>query len=128
MKPTPSAVSLKDFDRYCKSFRGSTKVVQWGGAHVWKVGGKMFAICWGDPESFGITFKVDPQTFDFLKTTPGCRPAPYLASRGMKWIQWFAPDQVSWDDLQTYLRESYQLIAAKLPKRTRAKLGIPEPQ
>ncbi len=36
-----------DYDEYnafCRSLPATAYVVQWGGAHVWKVGGKVFAI------------------------------------------------------------------------------------
>jgi predicted DNA-binding protein (MmcQ/YjbR family) len=59
-------------------------VVQWGGSHVWKVGGKVFAIGgWGDGEAV-FTFKVTDLSYEILNDQPGLRPAPYLASRGMK--------------------------------------------
>ena len=32
------------FNRFCAALPHATYVVQWGGAHVWKVGGKVFAI------------------------------------------------------------------------------------
>jgi predicted DNA-binding protein (MmcQ/YjbR family) len=55
---------------------------------VWKVGGKVFAIAgWGDGEALAVTFKCSELSYDLLKEQAGLRPAPYLASRGMKWIQ-----------------------------------------
>ena len=33
-----------EYNRFCASLHATTHVVQWGGAHVWKVGGKVFAI------------------------------------------------------------------------------------
>ena len=41
-------VDLDGFNDYCESLPATTYVVQWGDAHVWKVGGKVFAIAgWG---------------------------------------------------------------------------------
>ncbi|MEO9873698.1 MAG: MmcQ/YjbR family DNA-binding protein, partial [Anderseniella sp.] len=37
-------MTLEEYDTYCASLTATTHVVQWGGAHVWKVGGKVFAI------------------------------------------------------------------------------------
>ena len=37
-------MTLAEYNRYCASLPAATHVVQWGGAHVWKVGGKVFAI------------------------------------------------------------------------------------
>jgi predicted DNA-binding protein (MmcQ/YjbR family) len=37
------------FNAFCAALPGATHVVQWGGADVWKAGGKVFAIGgWAD--------------------------------------------------------------------------------
>jgi predicted DNA-binding protein (MmcQ/YjbR family) len=121
-------MKLSVFNIFCDSLPHSFHVVQWGGVHVWKVGGakgKMFAL--GFPElqkQLAITFKVSPMSYDILKEQEGLRPAPYLASRGMTWIQ--RTSAVTMDDvaLKDYLRESHRLCALALPKRTQAELGL----
>ena len=108
--------------------------MQWGGSHVWKVGGpkaKVFAIGgWasssvsGDRQP-GITFKVSDIGWEVLREAPGCRPAPYLASRGMKWIQSYnAKPGLSKAELKRYLRASWELAAAGLPKKARREMGL----
>lgn len=100
-------------------------MVQWGGAHVWKVGNKVFAIGgWSNGDELAVTFKCSPQSYDILKEQPGLRPAPYLASRGMKWIQMTSEETLSEDDLKVYLTESHRLAAANLTKKLRAELGL----
>ncbi|MGL6073163.1 MAG: MmcQ/YjbR family DNA-binding protein [Fimbriiglobus sp.] len=117
-------MTLAEFNTYCQSFRGAETVVQWGGAHVWKVGGKVFAIGgWAEGEDLAVTFKVDLLTYDQLQSSAGCRPAPYLASRGMTWIQWTSPASVSSEDLRTYIAESYELVASKLTKAMQRRIG-----
>ncbi|MGB0684244.1 MAG: MmcQ/YjbR family DNA-binding protein [Magnetovibrionaceae bacterium] len=109
----PGAEALLDRDDYqtfCASLIATTHVVQWGGADVWKVGGKVFAIATWSGKYAGLTFKVSPTAWDLLKETPGCRPAPYLASRGMKWIQAFEEPGLSDDDLKAYLAESHRIV------------------
>ena len=72
-------MNYRQFNDFCRSLPATTHVVQWGGAHVWKVGGKVFAIGgWEDRAYPGITFKVTPLSYDLLKSQPGLRPAPYL--------------------------------------------------
>ena len=120
-------MTLDDYNRFCASLPHATHVVQWGGAHVWKVGGKVFAIAGLEPEvrsEPAVTFKCTPMSFDLLRTQPGVRPAPYLASRGMTWLQ--RTDDSSMDDeaLQDYLRASHRLVAAKLTRRVRHELGL----
>jgi predicted DNA-binding protein (MmcQ/YjbR family) len=122
-------VTLAQYNAFCKALPHVTHVVQWGGAHVWKVGGKVFAIAgWekdGDP--LAITFKCSPMSFELLKQEPGCRPAPYLASRGLLWIQRVNGKSLNDMDLKTYLKQSHRLAAATLPKKTRTALGLEVP-
>jgi predicted DNA-binding protein (MmcQ/YjbR family) len=116
------------FNAFCKSLPHTAYVNQWGGAHVWKVGGpkgKLFAAAWFDDSSTaGITFKCSDMSFEMLKEVEGCRPAPYLASRGMKWFQRFNDKGLSDADLKVYLRESHRLAALNLPKRMQAEIGL----
>jgi len=116
-----------DYNAFCAALPATSHVVQWGGADVWKVGGKVFAIGRYDSAGgFAVTFKCSWASFDILKEQPGLRPAPYLASRGMSWIQRFGDEAMEDDALLDYLRESHRLIAAKLSRATRKTLGLPE--
>jgi predicted DNA-binding protein (MmcQ/YjbR family) len=118
-------MTLDDYNTFCAALPHTTHVVQWGGAHVWKVGGKVFAIAgWSDGDALAVTFKVSDLAFDILGEQPGCRPAPYLASRGMKWIQRFSDDSMDDAALEDYLRESHRIVAAGLTKRLKTELGL----
>jgi len=114
---TPAA-----FNAFCATLPQSTHVVQWGGADVWKVGGKVYAIA-GFLEDIGlsVSFKVTPIGYEILSNAEGCRPAPYLASRGMKWIQ---ARGIADDELMDHVRGSYDIIVAALPKKTKRELGL----
>ncbi len=118
-------MTLDDYNRFCASLPRTTHVVQWGGAHVWKVGGKVFAIAgWSKGEALAVTFKVSPGAFDILGEQPGLRPAPYLASRGMKWIQRQTDEAMDDAALRDYLSESHRLVARGLTKTLRRELGL----
>ena len=118
-------MTLDDYNAFCASLPATTHVVQWGGAHVWKVGDKVLAIAgWSEAEGLGVTFKVSELAYDILREQPGCRPAPYLASRGMKWIQRQTGESVDDAALCDYLLESHGLVAAKLTRKARADLGL----
>ena len=118
-------MTLDEYNAFCASLPATTHVVQWGGAHVWKVGDKVFAIAgWSDGQGLAVTFKVSDLAFDILSEQRGCRPAPYLASRGMKWIQRQTGESVDDAALCDYLRESHGLVAAKLTRKARADLGL----
>jgi predicted DNA-binding protein (MmcQ/YjbR family) len=66
-------------------------------------------------------------SFAVLKELPGMRPAPYLASRGLLWLQRTDDRSVSDKELKQYLRQSYALVVAALPRKARRELGL-EPQ
>ena len=118
-------MTLDDYNTFCASLPATTHVVQWGGAHVWKVGGKVFAIAgWSDGADLAVTFKTSEMAFDLLKEQPGCRPAPYLASRGMKWIQRRTDESMDDDALRDYLSESRRLVALGLTRKARRELGL----
>jgi predicted DNA-binding protein (MmcQ/YjbR family) len=118
-------MTLSGYNRFCASLPHATHVVQWSDAHVWKVGGKVFAIAsrWDGP-TLDITFKCSPLTFDLLKNQPGMRPAPYLASRGLIWLQRRNARTVDDAALRDYLRESHRLASLALPKKVQRALGL----
>jgi predicted DNA-binding protein (MmcQ/YjbR family) len=118
-------MTLDDYNGFCASLPSTTHVVQWGGAHVWKVGGKVFAIAgWDEGREPFVTFKCSAIAFDVLKEQPGLRPAPYLASRGMTWIQRQTSQSMDDDALRDYMRESHRLVALKLTRQARKELGL----
>ncbi len=121
-------MTYEEFNAYCGSLPATTYVVQWGGSHVWKVGGKVFAIGRWNGAHAGITFKVTPMSFDVLREQDGMRPAPYLASRGMKWIHHDDAPGLSDEDLSAYIRESHRLVALGLSRKRRQELGLDLPQ
>ena len=117
-------MTYDEFNDYCGQLPATTYVQQWGGAHVWKVGGKVFAIGgWAD-EREAFTFKVSEIAYEMLRDMEGLRPAPYLASRGMKWIQEYREPGLSDDDLRDYIAQSHKLVTANLTKKKRLELGL----
>ena len=95
---------------------------------MWKVGGpkgKVFAIAsrWDGP-SLDVTFKASQMSFDLLKDKPGIRPAPYLASRGLLWLQRRTSETLDGAALKDFLKESHRLAALNLPKRVQKELGF----
>ena len=84
----------------------------------------MFAIGgWQDDEP-GFTFKVSDIAYEILKQQPGLRPAPYLASRGMKWILHFAKPGLSDEELRDYIGKSHRIVSQGLSKKRRTELGL----
>ena len=95
-----------------------TKVAQWGDANVYKVGGKVFAMC---HPSGGLSFKVTPIGFVVLTEGGPGRQAPYCAKG--HWVN-VALDGAPDADIAEWLTTAHSLIAAKLTKAMKLELGL----
>jgi predicted DNA-binding protein (MmcQ/YjbR family) len=99
----------------CLSFPGATEQIQWGDDLLFKVGGKMFAVAALEPAKVCLSFKVTPENFAELTERPGIIPAPYLARA--KWVALESPEVLAPSEFPKLLKESYELILAKLPRK-----------
>lgn len=117
-------MTYANFNKFCSSLPATSHVVQWGGSHVWKVGGKVFAVGgWGDDEP-AFVFKTDAVAFDSLRALAGVRPAPYFASRGMDWVQQYSSPGLSDAMLKECLLESHRIVSLGLTKKMQRELGL----
>lgn len=125
-------MTLDEYNTFCESLTGTTHVVQWGGSHVWKVGGKIFAISElgtgpdkaepGAEGNIAVAFKCADMSYRMLTELPGIVPAPYLARA--KWVRVEPDAEFSDADRRAYLAEAHRIIAAKLTKKLQAELGL----
>ena len=108
--------------QFALSLRGTTVVKQWGEHLVFKVAGKMFLIIGLDGETIdGVTFKCAPDTeFDELTDIDGITQAPYCAKR--HWVRVADLAALPAAELERRIVRSYDLVVAKLPKKTQAGL------
>jgi predicted DNA-binding protein (MmcQ/YjbR family) len=120
-----------EFNNYCQSLKSTTNVIQWEGASVWKVGGKIFAIAsnWGpdnpaqNSDDFTkISFKCSDLSYQILCELDGIIPAPYLARA--KWVQVEKAGAIDDDTIKSYIAEAHAIIAAKLTKKLQKELGL----
>jgi len=109
----------------CLSFPGATEQIQWGSDLLFKVGGKMFAATPLEPASVWLSFKSSPENFVELTERPDIIPAPYLASA--PWVALENKDALPPDELASRLRDSYDMIFAKLPRKTRESISSAKP-
>ena len=105
----------------CLAWPGVTESIQWSEHLVLKVGGKIFAIVNLDGAGNAMSLKVDPEEFVELCEREGIIPAPYLARA--KWVALEGFDVMSPKELKARLRQSYDLVFAKLPKKIARALG-----
>ncbi|MTI44541.1 MmcQ/YjbR family DNA-binding protein [Roseibium hamelinense] len=114
----------EEFDRFCGQLPATTNVIQWGDASVWKVGGKIFAICsrWGKGDYPRYGFKCSDIGYALLLEQSGMIPAPYLARA--KWVQMGDPGALSDEDLKAYITAAHGIVTAKLTRKLRKDLGL----
>jgi predicted DNA-binding protein (MmcQ/YjbR family) len=68
------------------------------------------------------SFKASDLAFEMLVEQGVARPAPYLARA--KWVQLLASDALPDETLVAYLGQAHALVAARLPRKARAALGL----
>lgn len=125
LKAWEAHMTADKFNRFCGSLPHAHHVVQWGGSDVWKIADKVFAIGgWNEGGNPGVSFKCSEVAFEMLKDQPGLRPAPYLASRGMSWLQRTDSRSLKDAGLKDSIRESYRLVSLGLPKKVQKQLGL----
>lgn len=118
-------MTYDQFNKFCGAMPTTTYVMQWGGSHVWKVGGKVFAIGgWQDDDKPAYTFKVSDEEYEILRNVDGFRPAPYMAARGMKWIQMYEDQNDDDQEIKYYLQESHRIVSLGLTKKLQKELRL----
>jgi predicted DNA-binding protein (MmcQ/YjbR family) len=114
-------MNLERLRTLCLKHAGATEQIQWGADLVFKVGGKMFAVAATEPEaSHRLSFKTSDERFAELCECEGVVPAPYLARA--KWVALETFEALGDREIERCIRDSYDLVVAKLPKKDQARL------
>ena len=108
------------FDTACRALPAVTMDVQWGDDHVYKVGGRMFAVI--SAAGGGCSFKVTDIAFEALTESGRARPAPYLARA--RWVRFGDLAEIDAAEMSDWLATAHGLVAAKLTRKQRAELGL----
>jgi predicted DNA-binding protein (MmcQ/YjbR family) len=119
-------MKLDDLRAFCLSFPGATEDIQWGSDLLFRVGGKIFAGTNPDAGAeAGVTFKAPPVRIAELLEIEGVRRADYVGRYG--WLTAERLNTLSPAELKSLLRQSYEQVAAKLPKSSRKPSHAPVP-
>jgi predicted DNA-binding protein (MmcQ/YjbR family) len=113
--------------RFCLSLPHVTEHMPWGADLVFKIGGKMFATVLLEPSERSISqcmsMKCSPEVFAELVDRVGIIPAPYLARAN--WVALESPDALPRPELERLLRDAYEMVFARLPKKAQVTLRKP---
>jgi predicted DNA-binding protein (MmcQ/YjbR family) len=101
--------------KFCLSFPDVTEDMPWGDDLCFKIRGKIFVgVVLSDGRFPRITLKSTPAGFHELLEIEGITPAPYVGR--YKWIQLAGSNLLPAAELESLIRQSYEMVAAKAPK------------
>jgi len=113
-------MDIETIRNICQSFPSVTEDVKWGHDLVFSVGLKMFCVVGLDEMPVSTSFKVKDEEFEEIANRPGFKPAPYVAK--YKWVLIDDITRMKRADWEFYLKQSYELVKAKLPAKLRKEL------
>jgi predicted DNA-binding protein (MmcQ/YjbR family) len=112
-------MNIESLRQYCNSLPHVTEDIKWGHDLCFSIGGKMFCVS-GMENPLSASFKVQDEEFEEMASRPGMEPAPYVAR--YKWVLVTGAGSLSDKDWKHYIRQSYELVKGKLPKKVQAEL------
>jgi len=101
--------------RFCLSFPRAKENLQWGDELCFKVGGKIFAMMSLSSVPQRLSLKCASEMFAQLVEQEGIIPAPYVGR--YKWVLLESLDVLPQGEVKELIRQSYELVSAKLPKK-----------
>src|SRR5271154_1259742 len=102
--------------KLCLSFPEVTEDIPWDDDLCFKVRGKIFTgMVLSDGRFPRVTLKCAPETFHELLEIEGISPAPYVGR--YKWVMLADSNVLPTAELEELIRRSYELVAAKAPKK-----------
>jgi predicted DNA-binding protein (MmcQ/YjbR family) len=111
---------LEFIENICSNLPGATSDIKWGHDLVFSIGEKMFCVCSTDPP-LRISFKVKDDEFEEMSVREGFQPAPYMARA--KWVLLDKPEKLTKKEWEEFIKQSYELVKEKLPKKVRESLS-----
>jgi predicted DNA-binding protein (MmcQ/YjbR family) len=114
-------MTLDQLRAYCRTLPHVTEDVKWGNDLCFLIAGKMFCVCSLDPQEGGrASFKCTPERFAELIEQEDIIPAPYMARN--HWVSLRKWNALRDSQIKAAVKESYDLVKAKLPKKTQLTL------
>ena len=113
-------MDIESLRSFCLSLPHATEGVQWDNDLVFRVGNKMFAVASLDVTPTRVSFKCAPEKFAELVEQENITPAAYMAR--IHWVTLNRLDALEEAEIESLIRNSYEMVWAKLTKKLRAEL------
>lgn len=107
-------MQVDEIRKYCLTFPDATENLQWGDDLCFKVRGKIFATVALTAVPQKLCFKCTPENFAELIERADIHPAPYVGR--YSWVILDRLDALRHDELEDFIRQSYEMVATKAPK------------
>ena len=115
-------MTIEDLQALCRQLPGVTESIKWDHDLCFCVVDKMFLVVGLDKTPVSASFKVEAEEFETMCNRQGFGPAPYLAR--YKWVWLDDLNRLAPQEWEQRVRDSYALVAAKLPRKQRNELGL----
>jgi len=110
-------MKVEEIRDYCLAFPDATENLQWGDDLCFKICGKIFVTLALTAVPQKVCFKCTPEIFAELSEREDIQPAPYVGR--YKWVILDRLDALGNDELRNFIRQSYEMVAAKAPAAMR---------
>ena len=114
-------MDVEQLRTFALSLPHATEDIKWEVDLCFCIGAKMFCVTGLEQPTFRASFKVLDEEFDEISGRPGIKPAPYVAR--YKWVQVYDRSVLSDDEWKHYVKQSYDLVKSKLPKKVLKEMG-----
>jgi predicted DNA-binding protein (MmcQ/YjbR family) len=116
-------MNIEELREFCLSLPAVTEDIKWEDNLVFSVAGKIFCLT-GLDVPLHVALKIPEDQFDELTQTSDIIQASHFARR--QWMTILAEDRFSRKEWEQYIRQSYELVKAKLPGKVREGIGKDE--
>ncbi|HVG41551.1 MAG TPA: MmcQ/YjbR family DNA-binding protein [Chitinophagaceae bacterium] len=114
-------MNIEELQKLCLALPSVTEDIKWDHDLVFSIGGKMFCVASLEPP-FTFSFKVNDDEYEETIVKDGFIPAPYMARA--KWVLVQDGSKMNKKEWERAIRKSYELVSAKLTKKSKIALGI----
>jgi predicted DNA-binding protein (MmcQ/YjbR family) len=115
-------MTIEALQTICHQQPGVTEDIKLGVHLCFNVGGKSFLFTHPDGVPPSASFKVPDEDFEEVSSMEGLEPQPYIAR--YKWVLARDINSLTKKEWEFYIKQSYQLIAAKLPAKVKKSIGL----
>lgn len=114
-------MNIEQLQTLCKKLPAVKEDIKWGQDLCFMIGDKMFCVT-GLSSPLKVSLKVKDEEFEELCSIPGIVIAPYVGR--YKWILVEDVSVFNKKEWEHYIRQSYELVKAQLPKKKLKELNL----